>query len=172
VLTGGGQERGRRAGTENVPYIVGLATALAIAQRHREAENARLAALRDRLIAGVLARVPDAQLSGHPAQRLANSASFVVEYIEGESMLLSLDMEGIAASSGSACTSGSLEPSHVLTAMGIPVELAHGSLRLTLGRRSTVEHVDRVLQVLPGIVARLRAMSPLLPAQPRQCASS
>jgi len=165
IQTGGGQERNRRAGTENVAGAVGLATALRLAQDERQREDARLTALRDRLIAGVLAAIPDSRLTGHPRLRLPNSASFVIPYVEGESILLSLDMEGIAGSSGSACTSGALEPSGVLLAMGIPHELAHGSLRLTLGHSTTEAQVDRVLEVLPGIVARLRAMSPLGPSR-------
>jgi len=161
MQTGGGHEHNRRAGTENVAYIVGLATALRLAYEEAEETNARIAKLRDRLIAGVLERIPHSQLSGHPSQRLPNSASFLFEYIEGESILLHLDMAGVAASSGSACTSGSLEPSHVLRAMGFPHEVAHGSLRLTLGRENTQADVDYVLDVLPGIVDTLRRMSPL-----------
>jgi cysteine desulfurase len=161
MQTGGGHERNRRAGTENVPYIVGLATALRLAQEEAEGDNARIAALRDRLVSGVLARIPDSQLSGHPTQRLPNSASFLFSYIEGESILLNLDQAGVAASSGSACTSGSLEPSHVLTAMGFPHEVAHGSLRLTLGKENTEADVDYVLNILPNIVEKLRALSPL-----------
>ncbi|MFQ6014983.1 MAG: cysteine desulfurase NifS [Anaerolineae bacterium] len=159
--TGGGHERKRRAGTENVPYIVGLATALKLAHQHRKEENERLRALRDRLIEGILSSVPRAQLTGHPTQRLPNSASFTFEFVEGESLLLGLDMHGICGSSGSACTSGQPEPSHVLKAMGIPAEVAHGSLRLTLGKQNTREDVDLVLELLPQIVERLRAMSPL-----------
>jgi len=162
VQTGGGHERSRRAGTENVPYIVGLATALELATQELEESNSRITQLRDRLIAGVLERIPDSQLSGHPTQRLPNNASFLFEYIEGESILLNLDMMGIAASSGSACTSGSLEPSHVLTAMGFSHETAHGSLRLTLGKENTLEEIEYVLEVLPGIVEKLRQISPLL----------
>jgi len=161
VQTGGGHEHQRRAGTENVAGIVGLATALQLAYDHITENNARITALRERLIQGLLERIPDAQLTGHPTQRLPNSASFAFKYIEGESILLNLDMLGICASSGSACTSASLEPSHVLVAMGIPVEVAHGSLRLTLGNENTEEDVDYVLQVLPGIVEKLRMMSPL-----------
>jgi cysteine desulfurase len=161
MQTGGGHERQRRAGTENVPYIVGLATALKLAyQEHRES-NERITRLRDKLIAGVLEHIPDSQLSGHPTQRLANNASFLFKYVEGESILLNLDLLGIAASSGSACTSGSLEPSHVLRAMGFPHEVAHGSLRLSLGKENTDQDVDYVLEVLPGIVTKLRRMSPL-----------
>jgi len=161
--TGGSQERGRRAGTENVASAVGLATALSLAHEQREAESARLRKLRERLIDGLTGAIPDCELTGHPTCRLPNSASFVIKFVEGESILLSLDMEGIAASSGSACTSGSLEASHVLTAMGFPPEVAHGSLRLTLGRTTTESDVDKVSHVLPTIVRRLRAMSPLAP---------
>ncbi len=162
--TGGAHERNRRAGTENVPSIVGLATALKIAHEELETNNQRIAALRDRLIKGVLENIDEVELTGHPTNRLPNSASFVFKYIEGESMLLNLDLAGICASSGSACTSASMEPSHVLLAMGIPPEVAHGSLRLTLGRENTEEDVDYVLEILPGIVQKLRAMSPLYKA--------
>jgi cysteine desulfurase len=159
--TGGGHEGNRRAGTESVPFIVGLATALKIAYEELETNNQRIAALRDRLIKGILDSIVEVELTGHPTNRLPNSASFVFRYIEGESMLLNLDLAGIWASSGSACSSGELEPSHVLLAMGIPPEVAHGSLRLTLGRENTEEDVDYVLEILPGIVQKLRAMSPL-----------
>jgi cysteine desulfurase len=161
MQTGGGHERNRRAGTENVAYIVGLATALRLAYDEAEVSNARIGRLRDRLVAGVLERVPHSQLTGHPTQRLPNSASFVFNFIEGESILLNLDLMGVAASSGSACTSGSLEPSHVLTAMGFPHEVAHGSLRLTLGKENIDADIDYVLEFLPGIVDKLRRMSPL-----------
>ena len=161
MQTGGAHEGKRRAGTENIPYMVGLATALKLGYQMQPQENKRIRALRDRLIEGVLDRISHAQLIGHPNQRLPNSASFVFQFIEGESILLNLDLKGVAASSGSACTSASLEPSHVLLAMGIPVEVAHGSLRLTLGRENTVEDVDYVLEILPPIVDKLRAMSPL-----------
>ncbi|HEY64169.1 MAG TPA: cysteine desulfurase [Caldilineae bacterium] len=160
IQTGGGHERKRRAGTENIPYIVALATALRLAQEEREAETARLTALRDRLIAGIEARIPDVQLTGHRTQRLPGHASFIVRGVEAEGMLMGLDLEGICASSGSACTSGAQEPSHVLTAMGIPRRDAVGHLRLTLGRGTRPEDVDRVLDVLPGIVERLRAYAP------------
>ncbi|MBU0491697.1 MAG: cysteine desulfurase NifS [Chloroflexi bacterium] len=163
LQTGGSHEGNRRAGTENVPYIVGLTKALELAQTGQAEENVRLVGLRDRLIAGVLERIPHARLTGHPTQRLSNSASFVFEYVEGEGILLLLDHEGICGSSGSACTSAEIEPSHVLTAMGVPVEVAHGSLRLTLGRENTDADVDRVLEVLPPIIQRLRDMSPLYP---------
>ena len=161
VQTGGAHERNRRAGTENVAFIVGLATALELATRDLEASNARVTELRDRLIGGVLERIPDSQLSGHPTKRLPNNASFLFKYIEGESILLNLDMMGVAASSGSACTSGSLEPSHVLTAMGFSHEIAHGSLRLSLGKENTLDEIEYVLEILPGIVDKLRQMSPL-----------
>lgn len=161
VQTGGGHEGGRRAGTENVPYIVGLATALRLAHEDREAKNRRVAALRDRLIVGVLARVPDAYLTGHPTERLPNSASFVIRGIEIEGVLIGLDLEGICASSGSACNSASAKPSHVLTAMGLTPPDVYGHLRLTLGYENTEADVDRVLEVLPGIVARLREHAPL-----------
>jgi cysteine desulfurase len=161
MQTGGSQERNRRAGTENVAFAVGMATALELAYAELEQTNRRVQALRDRLIAGVLERIPDVELTGHPTQRLPNSASFVVKYVEGEAMLLNLDMKGIFASSGSACTSMSLSPSHVLTAMGFPPEIAHGSLRMTLGKGNTEEEIDYVLDVLPEIVSRLRGMSPL-----------
>jgi cysteine desulfurase len=159
--TGGGHEGNRRAGTENVAYIVGLATALTLAHENVASENARLTRLRDRLIGEITSEIPEVTLSGHPVERLPNSASFLIHYVEGESILLNLDLVGICASSGSACTSGSLEPSHVLTAMGVPHEIAHGSLRLTLGRENTDEDVDYVMQVLPGIIEKLRLMSPL-----------
>jgi cysteine desulfurase len=161
MQTGGGHERRRRAGTENVPYIVGFATALRLAYEEAEEANARIARLRDKLVAGVLERIPESQLSGHPIHRLPNSASFLFRYIEGESILLHLDRKGVAASSGSACTSGSLEPSHVLMAMGFPHEVAHGSLRLTLGKENIDADVDYVLDILPGIVHKLRTLSPL-----------
>ena len=161
MQTGGGHERNRRAGTENLAYIVGLATALKLATEEADECNARIARLRDRLIAGLLERIPHSQLTGHPSQRLPNSASFVFNYIEGESILLNLDLMGVAASSGSACTSASLEPSHVLRAMGFTHEVAHGSLRLTLGKENTVEDVDYVIDALPPIVDKLRRMSPL-----------
>lgn len=161
-LTGGGHERGRRAGTVNVAGIVGLATALRLAQEARESENARLRRLRDRLIRGILERVPDARLTGHPTERLPHHASFVFKGINGEELLLALDVEGIAASTGSACTSGRPEPSEVLGAMGLPHEWAVGSLRLTLGKANTDEDVDAVLEILPRAVARLRQMEAVL----------
>ncbi|MGE5575714.1 MAG: cysteine desulfurase NifS [Syntrophothermus sp.] len=160
LIHGGGQERKRRAGTENVAGIVGLVKALELAQEDMAGRNERLIRLRDRLIAGLQEKIPEIKLNGHPTKRLPGNVNISVLYIEGESMLLNLDFKGIAASSGSACTSGSLEPSHVLLAMGMPHEVAHGSLRLTLGNENTDEDVDYVLEVLPGIVEKLRAMSP------------
>jgi cysteine desulfurase len=161
LFHGGAQERLRRAGTENVPGIVGLGRAAELAAAELKEESARLSVLRDKLIEGVKKRFSRVRLTGHPVTRLPNLASFCFEFIEGESMLLSLDMKGVAASSGSACTSGSLEPSHVLLAMGIPPEVAHGSIRLSLGRDNTEEDVDYFLEVMQPIVERLRAMSPL-----------
>lgn len=154
-LQGGSQERGKRAGTENVAGIVGAAAALRLAYENLPETQPRVQALRDRLIAGVLS-IPGCELSGHPSERLPNNASFVFENIEGESILLNLDMLGIAASSGSACTSGAVEPSHVLVAMDLPAEKVHGSLRLTLGNENTEEDVDALLAALPGIIAKLR----------------
>ncbi len=165
IIFGGGHERGRRSSTENVPGIVGLGEAARLAREEMDSAGKHDAELRDRLIAGVLERVPDSMLTGHPTQRLPNNASFCVRYVEGESMLLNLDFEGICASSGSACTSGSLEASHVLLAIGLPHDLAHGSLRLSVGRGNTVEEVDRFLEVFPPIVEKLRAMSPLSPTR-------
>lgn len=159
-LQGGSQERNRRAGTENVAGIVGVAEALRLAYAELEENNAHVSALRDQLIARLLT-IPGAYLTGHPTERLPNNASFCFERIEGESVLLNLDMLGIAASSGSACTSASLDPSHVLLAMGIPTELAHGSLRLTLGKENTQEDIDTIVEALPGIVEKLRALAPL-----------
>ena len=160
IIDGGAQEGNRRAGTENVAGIVGLAVALELAVTEMEQEMARLSKLRDYLIEGVMERIPYVRLNGHPTKRLPGNASFCFEFIEGESLLLSLDKMGICGSSGSACTSGSLEPSHVLLAMGLPHEIAHGSLRLSLGHETTVQDVDYVLEVLPGIVSKLREMSP------------
>lgn len=154
---GGSQERNRRAGTENVAGIVGMAAALDLVMRERTSVRSRTERLRDRLIDGVLACIPGARLNGHRTQRLANNASFSFEGVDGESLLMALDLAGIAASSGSACTSASLEPSHVLTAMGLPSEVARGSLRLTLGPATTDDEIQTVLDVLPPIVARLRA---------------
>jgi cysteine desulfurase len=156
TVHGGGQERGRRAGTENVAGIVGFATALALAQSERETNNARVRALRDRIIAGVLDRVGGVRLTGHPTDRLANLASFCLAGLSGEDVLLALDSHGIMASSGSACTSGSLEPSHVLLALGLPRAMAAGSLRISLGRDNTDADVDQFLDLFPELVRRLR----------------
>lgn len=162
---GGAQENNRRAGTENVPGIVGTAVALKMSAENREQNSQYCQRLRDRLIEGIRARIADVHLNGHPTQRLPNNANLSFQYVEGESILLHLDFLGVAASSGSACTSGSIEPSHVLVALGVPADLAHGSLRFTVGMDNTDEDVDYVLSVLPGIVERLRAMSPLAAAK-------
>ena len=161
LIEGGAQERSRRAGTENVPAIVGMGKAIELITAEMAEENARISGLRDRLIAGILDAIPESRLNGHPTKRLPGNVNVSIRYIEGEALLLSLDMAGIAASSGSACTSGSLDPSHVLLAIGLPHEIAHGSLRLTIGRDNTQAEIDRVLEELPKIVSRLRAMSPL-----------
>ena len=157
TITGGAHERGRRPGTVNVAGAVGLATALWLAEEERVAETARLRRLRGQLIEGVLEHVPDSRLTGHPVHRLAHHASFAFRGVEGESVVLALDLEGIAASSGAACAEGEPEPSFVLAAMGLPPEWSLGSLRLTLGRASDEADVARVLEVLPDIVERLRA---------------
>ncbi|HEY3398163.1 MAG TPA: cysteine desulfurase NifS [Armatimonadota bacterium] len=161
LVDGGSQEFGRRAGTENVAGIVGMAKAIEILERQGDADNARIIRLRDRLNAGILASIPQAQLTGHPTQRVSNIASFCFHFIEGEGILLSLDFEDVCVSSGSACTSASLDPSHVLIAMGYPHEVAHGSIRMSLGRHTTEAEIDRVLELMPPIVQRLRSMSPL-----------
>ncbi len=158
---GGAQERGRRAGTENVPGIIGLGKAIELATENLEESSKRIMGLRDKLIKGVMDKIPYTRLNGHSVKRLPGNANFSFQYIEGESLLLNLDMKGIAGSSGSACTSGSLDPSHVLLAIGLPHEIAHGSLRLSLGAVNTEEDIDYVLEVLPEIVERLRQMSPL-----------
>ena len=160
-IHGGAQERNRRAGTENLPGIVGLGKAIEMATQDIPGHNAKLTALRDRLINQILSTVDNTRLNGHPTKRLPGNVNFSFEFIEGESLLLSLDLKGIAGSSGSACTSGSLDPSHVLLAIGLPHEIAHGSLRLTLGDGNTDADIDYVLEVLPQIVQRLREMSPL-----------
>ena len=160
-IHGGAQERKRRAGTENVPGIIGLGAAAQRAARSMEERTAKERELRDHLIGRVLAEIPYSRLNGHPTDRLPNNANFSFQFIEGESLLIMLDMKGICASSGSACTSGSLDPSHVLLAIGLPHEIAHGSLRLTLGEETTREDIDNVVDALKEIVARLRDMSPL-----------
>ena len=161
LIAGGAQERGKRAGTENLPGIVGIGKAIEIATRDMEANAERMTRLRDKLIHGILEEIPDVRLNGHPTRRLPNNVNVSVRYIEGEALLLRLDLAGIAGSSGSACTSGSLDPSHVLLAIGLPHEIAHGSLRLSLGTDTTEAEIDEVLDKLPGIVKNLRDMSPL-----------
>ena len=160
-LHGGGQERGRRAGTENVPGIVGLGKAAEIARREMDAEAVRLTGLRDKFIAELQKRIDQINLNGHPVKRLPNNVNISVSFVEGEAMLLNLDMQGICASTGSACSSGNLKPSHVLLATGCSHTQAHGSLRFTLGKWTTEEELKKVLDVLPPIVKKLRAMSPL-----------
>ena len=160
LLHGGHHEKNRRASTENVAGIVGLGKAVDIAQSRMEDEERDIRALRDKLQNGILERIPEVKLNGHPDKRLYNTLSVCVKYIEGEGMLTYLDFEGICASSGSACTSGSLEPSHVLLAMGIPHEIAHGSLRFSLGKYNTESDINKVLEVFPPIVEKLRSMSP------------
>jgi cysteine desulfurase len=160
-LHGGGQERGKRAGTENVPGIVGLGKAAEIARREVDAEAVRLTGLRDKFIAELQKRIDQINLNGHPVKRLPNNVNISVSFVEGEAMLLNLDMQGICASTGSACSSGNLKPSHVLLATGCSHTQAHGSLRFTLGKWTTEEELKKVLDVLPPIVKKLRAMSPL-----------
>lgn len=162
-IMGGAQEKGRRAGTENVAGIVGLGAAIKLACDNLSENAAKMTILRDRLMRG-LAEIPEVKLNGHPTERLPNNVNYSMKYIEGESILLKLDLSGIAASSGSACTSGSLDPSHVLLAMGLPHEIAHGSVRLTLGDDTTQEDIDYTIEQLKEIVAYLRAMSPLYKA--------
>lgn len=166
LLHGGAQERKRRAGTENVPAIVGLGKAIELATSEIEESNKIMGEMRDRLIE-CLHKIPKSHLNGHPTKRLANNVNVTFEYIEGESLLLLLNAKGIYASTGSACNSSSLEPSHVLTACGVPHEIVHGSLRLSLGKMNTEKDVDRVLEVLPEIVLKLRNMSPLTPQEYR-----
>ena len=161
LMFGGAQERNKRPGTDNVPGIVGMAKALEMACEHMEENNLRLLEMRNRLKEGIMNTIPDVRLNGHELKRLSNNLNFSFSYIEGEALLLSLDLRGIAGSSGSACTSGSLDPSHVLLAIGLKHETAHGSLRLTIGDATTDEDIDYVLAELPPIVQRLRDMSPL-----------
>ncbi|MFA4889645.1 MAG: cysteine desulfurase NifS [Candidatus Omnitrophota bacterium] len=160
-IHGGDQESGRRASTQNTPGIVGLARAIELCQKNMERETKFQISLRDKLIRELPRRIPEVYLNGHPAQRLPNNVNFSIRYIEGESILLNLDMLGIACSTGSACTSTSLEPSHVLLALGLSHEIAHGSLRISLGRWTKEEDIDYLLESLPKIVEKLRAMSPL-----------
>jgi cysteine desulfurase len=161
VIDGGAQERNLRAGTENVAGIVGMGQACELLSQRMDEDNARIVALRERLRQGLTDQIKYLIYTGHPERRLPNIASFCFRYIEGEGILLSLDAYDICASSGSACTSGSLDPSHCLLAVGLPHAIAHGSLRLSLGRENTEAEVDRVIEVLPGIIQRLREMSPL-----------
>jgi len=161
LIHGGGQERKKRAGTENIAGIVGCGKAIELATADISSHNAQLQAMRDRLLQGILEKIPHTRLNGHPTKRLPGNLNVSFEFIEGESMLLWLDDEGICASTGSACTSGSLEPSHVLLATGLPVEISHGSLGLTLGDVNTEADIDIVLEVLPKVVSKLRDMSPL-----------
>ena len=164
-LHGGDQEKGRRASTHNTPGIVGLGKAIELCKEKMEGEEKFQSSLRDKLIKGIPDKIPEVYLNGHPDERLPNNVNFSIKYIEGESILLSLDMLGIAASTGSACTSSSLEPSHVLLALGLSHEIAHGSLRITLGRWTKEEDINYLLEHLPKIVEKLRAMSPLYDAR-------
>ena len=162
LLHGGEQEAKRRASTENTPGIIGFGKAAELALQELTPEQERLTILRDRLTQQLLEQIEDTHLNGHPEMRLPNNINLSVNYVEGESMVLNLDLEGICVSTGSACSSSSLEPSHVLIALGLPPEQAHGSLRITLGRWTSKEDTNRVAEVFPRIVSRLRAMSPLL----------
>jgi len=166
-MIGGGQESGVRSGSENVPGIVGMGVAAELASDEMGAEAKRLASLRDSLIAGLLEVIPESYLNGHPSERLPNNANVRFSYIEGEALILSLDQLGVQVSSGSACTAKTLEPSHVLTAIGLKHEEAHGSLVFTLGRDNSREQVEYVVREMPGVVRRLRAMSPLTPEELR-----
>ena len=165
LIRGGAQERTQRAGTENLASIVGLGKAIELATADIDAHNVRLTGMRDHMISEILTRIPETRLNGDATRRLPGNVNVSVRYIEGESLLLSLDLKGIAASSGSACTSGALDPSHVLLAIGLPHEIAHGSLRLTMNEENTMEEVDTVVEALVEIVKRLRAMSPLYHAE-------
>jgi len=165
LIHGGGQERGLRSGTENLPGIVGLGEAARIAKYEMANENNRLIKLRDTFINIILRKIPESYLNGHPTKRLPNNVNVRFSYIEGESLILSLDMEGVACSSGSACTSKTLEPSHALLAIGLKHEEAHGSLLFTLGKQNTEDDIDHVTDILPGIVKRLRTISPLTPKE-------
>jgi len=159
-IYGGGQEKSKRAGTENVPGIVGLGKAAEIAIKEMEEEGSKVKELRDELEKGIKERIPEIIINGHPQNRLYNTINLCVKYIEGESIILHLDFEGICASSASACTSGSLEPSHALIALGLPTEIALGSVRFSLGKHNTKENIEKVINVLPGVVEKLRNMSP------------
>ena len=165
IIQGGGQERGLRSGTENIPGIVGMGEAAELARKEMKSEGERLTRLRDKLIKGVLDKIDYSFLNGHPTERLPDNANLRFSYIEGESLILGLDMHGVQVSSGSACTSKTLEPSHVLLAIGLAHEEAHGSLVFTMGKQNSEEDVDYVLEVLPDVVKRLRALSPLTPKE-------
>ena len=165
IITGGHQERSMRGGTTNVPGIVGLAEAFRLANEEMAQNNAHVSAIRDRFVARVLREIPYVKFNGHPKDRLPNNANFSFRYIEGESLLFSLDLSGIAVSSGSACPSGSLEPSHVLLATGLPEGLAHGSVRFSFGKENTAEQIDFAVDKLKEIVVRLRNLSPLFPKE-------
>jgi cysteine desulfurase len=160
-MHGGAQEKGRRAGTENVPGIVGFGKAVELIRQEVSQEAERLTSLRDKFIEGILSRITDSHLNGHLSRRLPNNINVTIDFIEGESMCLNLDLEGICASTGSACSSSSLEPSHVLLAMGLPHEQSHSSLRFTIGKWTVEDDILRVLDVLPRIVSKLRSISPL-----------
>ena len=162
-IIGGAQERGQRAGTENMASIIGLGKAIELAASNMDEHNRKLTAMRDRLISGILTTIPETRLNGHPTKRLPGNCNVSIRYIEGEGILLGLDVAGIAGSSGSACTSGSLDPSHVLLAIGLPHEIAHGSLRLSLSEDNTMEEVETVIEKLGAVVRRLRGMSVLTP---------
>jgi cysteine desulfurase len=165
IIQGGGQERGLRSGTENIPGIVGMGEAAELARKEMKSEGKRLTRLRDKLIKGVLDKIDYSFLNGHPTERLPGNANLRFSYIEGESLILGLDMHGVQVSSGSACTSKTLEPSHVLLAIGLAHEEAHGSLVFTMGKQNAEEDVDYVLEVLPDVVKRLRTLSPLTPKE-------
>jgi len=166
-IIGGGQEQGLRSGTENLPGIVGMAKAAELAIEEMNEESKRLTDLRDSLIGGLLEAIPESYLNGHPTNRLPNNANIRYSYIEGEALIMSLDSEGIQVSSGSACAAKTLEPSHTLLACGLKHEEAHGSLVFTLGKNNNRQQVEYVVEKLPGIVKRLRAMSPLTPEELR-----
>jgi cysteine desulfurase len=161
-MHGGGQERNRRASTENVPGIVGMGKAIEIAMAEMDTENERVTRLRDKLIEGLFEEIDPLRLNGHPTHRLPNNVNISIAFVEGEAICLNLDVEGICASTGSACSSGSMEPSHVMLALKLPPEEMRSSIRLTLGKWTTEEEIDEVLEILPRIVNKLRAMSPLL----------
>ncbi len=161
LIVGGAQERTQRAGTENMAGIIGMGKAIELATQNMQAHNEKLTKLRDRLIEGIMAAIPQTRLNGHPTKRLPGNCNVSIRYIEGEGILIGMDLEGIAGSSGSACTSGSLDPSHVLLAIGLPHEIAHGSLRLSLSEDNTMEEVERTIAALTKVVTRLREMSPL-----------